>query len=346
MSLKRSHVAWAVAPGSRIVKCSSLRNRDLTWNAPLVRALFKEKDADWILASPLCTSRKYDEVFWPLTSDGNYSVKSGYGIAFMEFFEQHGTLKDKSRITMSGRGFCKSRLWSLPGPNVWKVLIWKIVTNTLPVGYEFHKRSIEGSHTCRMCLGDQQHSETIEHIFRDCPLSSRVWAGTALGIRVEGTVMIPLGDWVINWIRYLDTLEGGESQILVFLATLWGLWTTRNNVVFRGDQVMPCVLLQSIANNVEVYLQSRLNEKEHNEKMQGRVSHSLGDDGMQTIKDGHPVYIVGRRGHCRGIRIKVDAGWLKTLDAAIGWVAYDSDGVMIESGSKKTKANRLCKRRP
>ncbi|XP_074306523.1 uncharacterized protein LOC141641773 [Silene latifolia] len=151
-------------------------------------------------------------------------------------------------------------------------------------------------------------------------------------------MMIPLGDWVINWIRYLDTLEGGEGRILVFVATLWGLWIARNNVVFRGDQVMPCVLLQSIANNVEVYLQSRLNEKEHNEKMQGRVTYLVGADGMQTIKDGHSVYMVGRRGHCRGIRIKVDAGWLKTLDAAIGWVAYDSDGVMIESGSRKTKA--------
>ncbi|XP_074321435.1 uncharacterized protein LOC141657943 [Silene latifolia] len=193
-------------------------------------------------------------------------------------------------------------------------------------------------------MGDQQYSETIEHIFRDCPLSSRVWAGTALGIRVEGTAMIPLGDWVINWIRFLGNLEECDSRTLVFLATLWGLWTTRNNAVFRGDQVMPCVLLQSIASNVEVYLQSKLNEKEYNEKMQGRVTHSLGTDDIHNIKDGHPVYMVGRRGHCRGIRIKVDAGWLKTLDAAIGWVAYDSDGIIIETGSRKTKVNRLCKR--
>ncbi|XP_074313572.1 uncharacterized protein LOC141648754 [Silene latifolia] len=32
-----------------------LWNCDLTWNASLVRALFKDKDADWILASTLCT---------------------------------------------------------------------------------------------------------------------------------------------------------------------------------------------------------------------------------------------------------------------------------------------------
>ncbi|XP_074277008.1 uncharacterized protein LOC141600665 [Silene latifolia] len=298
-----------------------LWNRDLTWNAPLVRAFFKENDAEWIMATTLCKSWKYNEVFWPLTNDEVYSVKSGYGIAFMEHFEKRGTIKDKSRITMTGRGFCKSRLWSLPGPNLWKILIWKIVTNTLPVGFEFQKRQIEGNHTCRMCLGDQLYSETMEHIFRDCGLASRVWAGSELRIRVEGAAMIPLSDWIINWLRYLETLEEGEMRVLVFLAMLWGLWITRNNAVFKGNWVMSRLLLQFVANNVEVCLQSMLKEKEYNEKVQRQ--------------DGHPVYMVGRRGQCRGIRVKVDAGWLKNFDAAIGWVAYNGYGVMIESGSRK-----------
>ncbi|XP_074298533.1 uncharacterized protein LOC141629427 [Silene latifolia] len=320
------------------LQVQELWNSDLTWNAPLVRALFKEQDAEWIIATTLCTSRKQDEVFWPLTNDGVYSVKSGYGIAFMEFFEKKGTIKDKSKITMTGRGFCKSCLWSLLGPNLWKILIWKIITNTLLVGFDFQKRSIEGSHTCRMCLGDQPYSETIEHIFRDCGLSSRVWAGSVLGIRVEGVTMVPLSDWIINWLRYLEKLEDGERRVLVFLATLWGLWTTRNNAVFKGGRVMPGVLLQSVANNVEVYFQSMLKEKEHSEKVQGQVMLPIGGNEMRTIKDGFPVYMVGGRDQCRRIRVKVDAGWSKNLAAGIGWVAYDGEGVRFEHGSRKITA--------
>ncbi|XP_074297860.1 uncharacterized protein LOC141628651 [Silene latifolia] len=311
---------------------------DLTWNAPLVRTLFKEQDAERIIASTLCMSRKQDAVFWPLTNDGVYSVKSGYGIAFMEFFEKKGTIKDKSRISMTGRGFCKSRLWSLPGPNLWKILIWKIITNTLPVGFEFQKRSIEGNHICRMCLEDQSYSETIEHIFRDCGLSVRVWAGSLLGIRVEGVTMVPLSERIINWLRYLEKMEDGERRVLVFLATLWGLWTTRNNAVFKGDRVIPSVLLESIANNVDIYLQAMRKKKEHSEKVLGQAMPSIGGNETRAIKDGFPVYMVGGRDQCRRIRVKVDAGWSKNLAAGIGWVAYDGEGIMFEHGSRKITA--------
>ncbi|XP_074292583.1 uncharacterized protein LOC141619464 [Silene latifolia] len=259
----------------RRLQVRELWNRDLTWNAPLVRALFKEQDAERILASTLCRSRKQDEAFWPLTNDGVYSVKSGYGIAFMEFFEKKGTVKDKSRISMMGG---------------------------------VSKRSIDGSHICRMCLGDQSYCETVEHIFRDCDLAARVWAGSLLGIRVEGVNMIPLSDWIINWLRYLEKMEDGERRALVFLATLWGLWTTRNNAIFKGGRIMPSVLLESVINNVDTYLQALRKEKEQNEKGIGQVMPSLGGNEMRVIKDGFPVYMVGGRNQCRRIRIKVDAG--------------------------------------
>ncbi|XP_074299115.1 uncharacterized protein LOC141630143 [Silene latifolia] len=151
-----------------------LWNRDLSWNAPLVCALFKEQDVRRILASTICKSRKQDGVFWPFTNDGGYSVKSGYGIAFREFFEKKGTIKDKARISMRGRGFCKSRLWSLPGPSSWKMLIWKIITKAR-FQWALSSRSdqLVGTY-CQMCSGTNLLCETVEHVFRDCALAARV----------------------------------------------------------------------------------------------------------------------------------------------------------------------------
>ncbi|XP_074289192.1 uncharacterized protein LOC141614336 [Silene latifolia] len=150
--------------------------------------------------------------------------------------------------------------------------------------------------------------------------------------------MVPLCDWIVNWIRFLEKMEGGEKRVLVFLATLWGLWTARNNVVFKGGRVMPSILLESVANNVETYLQAMMKETERNDKVKGQVMPSMDSTEMRSIKDGFPVYMVGRRDPCRQIRVKVDARWSKNLAAGIGWVALDDAGVRFAHGSRKITA--------
>ncbi|XP_074314437.1 uncharacterized protein LOC141649651 [Silene latifolia] len=74
----------------RFIHMGDLRIKDLlspdgNWNAPLINLLFKDDWAKQILATPVCRSRTKDEVFWPLTDDESYTVKSGYGIVFEEY---------------------------------------------------------------------------------------------------------------------------------------------------------------------------------------------------------------------------------------------------------------------
>ncbi|XP_074300305.1 uncharacterized protein LOC141631546 [Silene latifolia] len=312
----------------QFIHLGDLRVKDLytsnwKWNVPLVNFLFKECSAKRILASPICQSKIKDEVFWLLTDDGTYTIKSGYGNIYERYLESKGSLKDRKRINENGKDFCRSRLWRLPGPSMWKILLWKIITNTLPVDKEFEKRKIGDNFMCRMCADGGSRLETLEHLFRDYSVSARIWEGSDLGIRGESATGINIGDWITNWIRFLSNLEEGEKRVLKFMATLWGIWLLRNNVIFRGVTVDPMTLFRSLSMSVEVSLKGLHLEEESRIKRQS--SQELGFNALEkdlmALREGQPTFVIGNPAQCRGTRLKLDASWERNFDAACGWVA-------------------------
>ncbi|XP_074277609.1 uncharacterized protein LOC141601246 [Silene latifolia] len=125
-----------------------------SWNEEFIQDLFTNEWATRILAIPRCEVRAGGKVYWPHTTSGMYTVKSGYGLIFEDFMDKAGTAKDRSRLNFRGRMFCQKVLWKLPVPQMWKVLLWRIITNALPIGYEFAKRKIEVDDSCSMCIGE------------------------------------------------------------------------------------------------------------------------------------------------------------------------------------------------
>ncbi|XP_074293469.1 uncharacterized protein LOC141620519 [Silene latifolia] len=219
-------------------------------------------------------------------------------------------------------------LWKLPVPQMWKILIWKIITNVIPTGQEFSKRNIEVDFFCGMCKGDQRVMETSEHLFRDCGFSSRIWAGSFLGIRVEGARGTPISDWIYDWIYYLSKREEGMCQVIHFVAVLWGLWTLRNRIKFQDQVVHSHLITNSFYNVVGERAQILCNDLA---SKQTRSDRRIEEDGssqreLMAIRNGNPMHILGKPAGCAVIRVKVDASWVRTFDAAFGWVAYDDTG--------------------
>ncbi|XP_074298368.1 uncharacterized protein LOC141629235 [Silene latifolia] len=216
-----------------------LRLIDGSWDTGFLRFLFTPELVNKILAIPCCLSQVRDKVFWKHTSDGLYSVKSGYGIAFEEYMKIHGTTTDRDRINEAGVSFYKKILWNLPWPSSWKVFLWRLLTNSLPMGAEFMRRNIQVDSSCKLCVDCEGLAETSAHLFRDCRIACRVWACSDLGIRTLGSAHINIGDWVINWIIYLRKTEDAEIKVIKFLATLWCLWLVRNRILFQGEHFHP-----------------------------------------------------------------------------------------------------------
>ncbi|XP_074283328.1 uncharacterized protein LOC141607877 [Silene latifolia] len=310
---------------------------DLSWNEDLGRQLFAEESADRILAMPICGSQMTDKVFWLHNNKCEYSVKSGYGIIQNSYMERNGSNKDKTKLDNDDRSFCKSRLWQLPGPPMWKILVWRIITDTLSVGSNFAKRNFDLDHNCKLYNHDERVVETMEHLFRDCDVARRILACSDLGIRYDLRPTIGLAKWVINWIRYLDKMVGVEFRLVRFLATLWCLWSTRNRVLFRGEVFHPMMFLNSWTQVVKTVDRAMGKVKKAREK-DDRTDHESSDESLTWTRDSSPIHMIGNLNACERIRVMVDGGW-KSIDmAGIGWVALTGSGNRFYTNSKAIKA--------
>ncbi|XP_074301345.1 uncharacterized protein LOC141632727 [Silene latifolia] len=229
------------------------------------------------------------------------------------------------RISDFGRKFCKSRLWQLPDPQMWKVLVWKILTGSLPVGKEFLKRNLLTDHSCHLCYMNRQEIESLEHLFRDCCVVSRIWAGSQLGLNTNWVSHLSIGEWIITWILYFEKLEESEQRILQFLATLRNIWVLRNNIIFRGTKLYPRLFFENCSHLVSIAI--RANQVRGEGKDDGtNLTFGNVEDCHTWIRNCHHFYVIGKSGTCQTIRVKVDASWYRTYEAAIGWVAFDMGG--------------------
>ncbi|XP_074318322.1 uncharacterized protein LOC141655127 [Silene latifolia] len=302
-----------------------LRIKDLCfngggWNEGMVRLIFKQESVDKILATPIISTRIHDEVFRPFSNDGRYTVKSGYGVIFEEFFNNNGTLKDKERLNLKKKRFCKTTLWKLPGPQMWKILLWKIIIGSLP---------------------GLREVETLEHLFRDCDVSSRIWFGSVLGIRTNQNNSLDLGEWIISWITYLKGQKENCYGLIHFLATLNSIWLLRNNSVFRGETFVPKFFFKQLGTLASLVIKT-LEIKNTNDGDGDGVSITNESEELENqsncLKNGLPHFIIGPFGSCNRWRIMVDASWDETGIAAFGWAVLGAEGKPLFEGMLKGRA--------
>ncbi|XP_074283362.1 uncharacterized protein LOC141607912 [Silene latifolia] len=298
------------------------------WNEDMVRGLFSEETASKILAMPVNLSRREDFIFWPHSSTGEYNVKSGYGIVFTNFMEFHGSEKDRSRVGCEEKNFCRSKLWKLPGPATWKLLIWRIITNTLPVGINFEKRNIPDETGCKLCDNEGMVTETMKHLFRECEISKRFWACNDLGIRVTHDRLIDIRKWIFHWVNYMSKLEDANVLLLRFMATLWCLWCVRNKILFKKEKFHPSTLLSTWVLEVGK-ADEALVEFNKDREIRSRNMSEMEDERRRWLRESKPFYAVGSNYNCECIRVMVDAGWKTREKASIGWVAYTETGQKI-----------------
>ncbi|XP_074301558.1 uncharacterized protein LOC141632958 [Silene latifolia] len=152
----------------------------------------------------------------------------------------------------------------------------------------------------------------MEHLFRDCPVSRRLWAGSELGLRTDHDSFLRIDTWIIDWLAYLEKDKDKEEQQLRFLATI--CWA---QIVSTG--------IQAIA---ELKKDSCL----------GGNSLMLEGARVHWVRNSNPVCVVGRIGECGHVRVMVDAGWKALNRAGIGWIAMSDNGEIFNSTERKIKA--------
>jgi hypothetical protein len=181
-------------------------------------------ERDQIQQIPLIMEQNEDQLMWPHTKEGSYTVKSGYNM--IKLWQDNANLASTSANSLNNKLW--KTLWSLHTIPRHKVLLWRIMQQAIPVKQALSNRGIQGQTLCPRCL---QKEETIEHVFKDCQHADRIWFGSKLGIRFS-SVQSSFRDWLIYAFHNLN-----NEDLSYVAAICYGIWYARNQQVFEHRHI-------------------------------------------------------------------------------------------------------------
>jgi hypothetical protein len=111
---------------------------------------------------------------------------------------------------------------------------WKALLNRIPTRCNLARRNVLGPEANSTCVLCNRLEESTLHLFIHCDMSSKVWL---MLMRWLDRFFISPPNLFVHWAcwrtgeRNNNVLKGLE---VIWLATIWTLWKTRNDKVFNG----------------------------------------------------------------------------------------------------------------
>lgn len=125
------------------------------WDSGLIQNLFCLWEAEMIMKIHVSEVSTEDVLVWPLSSDGNYSVKSTYRLLATE------RINGFPSLSSGGCSLLWKHLWKIHVPQRIKHFIWRVANDCLPTKQNFVRRKIPVDESCSLC---DDYQETIMHV--------------------------------------------------------------------------------------------------------------------------------------------------------------------------------------
>jgi hypothetical protein len=214
-------------------------NPTKSWDTGVIDQHFLPFEGSIIKQIPLTMEQNEDQLMWPHSKDGNYSVKTGYNLLCQW---HNATLPGSAQINNQDKIWKK--LWSLNTIPRHKVLLWRIIQGAVPVRSELSKRGIPCNILCPRCLLQE---ETLDHTFMKCHYAAKIWFGSKLGIVFDHR-HINISDWIIYALINLNTED------LIYLAAItYGIWYARNQKIFESTDMEVDRVINSATKSIQEY---------------------------------------------------------------------------------------------
>ncbi|KAL0017052.1 hypothetical protein SO802_004121 [Lithocarpus litseifolius] len=186
------------------------------WNVEMVEGLFHEEEAELIKQIPLSSVASEDILYWPYSSNGVYSSKSGY-----QFLKMEEELMDRAHDSVvDDDSQVWKRLWSMNTPQKVKTLLWRACREALPTKCSLFRRKISEEDLCVRCRAATENSL---HALWSCTELDLVWGDPELWSfrnEVQFLSFKELLSWIIKHTQLLE----------LFAVTVWSIWNQRNRV--------------------------------------------------------------------------------------------------------------------
>nr|XP_023875073.1 uncharacterized protein LOC111987580 [Quercus suber] len=156
-------------PNSSIIEAadSRLDQNTRTWNEELIDGLFVEEDAELIKRIPLSRAANEDSLYWPYSTSGQYTSKSGY-----MFLKQESEMEASQQAPLIHDKQLWKKIWQLQVPPKIKNFLWRACRNVLPTKQALLKRKVIADPICERCCSAVEESV---HAVWSCPELVEVW---------------------------------------------------------------------------------------------------------------------------------------------------------------------------
>ena len=163
------------------------------WNEEMLYGLFNMEEAELIKTIPLSSEASEDVLFWPHSSNGQYSCKTGYRCIKME-----EELTGEPQVSTNDEKQLWSGVWSMRVPPKVKTLLWRACYEAMPTKNALFHWTISMDPLCVRC---HAHSEDSLHALWSCPELDSMWSDIELWsfqVSVQFVTFKELLSWLIK----------------------------------------------------------------------------------------------------------------------------------------------------
>ncbi|XP_058726431.1 uncharacterized protein LOC131597775 [Vicia villosa] len=126
-------------------------------------------------------------------------------------------------------------IWNVNVPLKVRFFGWRCFRNRVPTKDSLRNKGILPISSNLGCVFCDNGTESILHSFLFCQNAGIVWKEIAEWIGIPFTIGVDLKDSFLNWSNSCRAKKVKSGKIgTVWLATLWSLWLSRNDIVFNN----------------------------------------------------------------------------------------------------------------
>ncbi|XP_022030742.1 uncharacterized protein LOC110931664 [Helianthus annuus] len=137
------------------------------------------------------------------------------------------------------------KFWNKWVPPKVNLFTWRADMGRIPVKDQLAKRGVMVD--CLNCCRCGEGIESVDHLLCGCWMSKAIWCEVLAWVKLPVNVEF---ETPINALEFVEGMKGSSlwKQVinLIFQATMWHIWKTRNDKVFSSRQVSDNLVLDEI----------------------------------------------------------------------------------------------------
>ncbi|XP_071695164.1 uncharacterized protein [Rutidosis leptorrhynchoides] len=124
-------------------------------------------------------------------------------------------------------------VWANNVPSKIMIFHWLAIKKSIPVKDVLSRRQILPSNQSTLCVWCRLETETIDHLLIHCKWSSSIWSDLFRWWNIRWVIPGSILDFSFDW-YYGMGIKASKFWKMIGPATIWAIWTARNDIIFNG----------------------------------------------------------------------------------------------------------------